>query len=284
MLEEITETKESFFKRFKTTILVTFSIFFVLSVATFPLYLEIVEDGEAGMKFVYGSVQKKALTAGWHFHRPFVTKIEVTNIKTQEVTERANVPSSEGLISTLDVSVLFHVPVDNVISVRTDIGRNYRKIVLVPIVRDGIRSVVSGYPVKALFSEQGRNEISEKLFTKLKATLETKGIIVQNVLLRDVSLPETFSRSIQMKLKAEQEALQKEFELQKATKDAQIEVERAKGVAESNEIIAGSITEEYLRYRFIEGLHNGENQVIYIPTEAGLPLVEASRALLEQAK
>lgn len=61
--------------------------------------------------------------------------------------------------------------------------------------------------------------------------------------------------------------------------NAHAEVERAKGVAEANEIIGVSLKENeaYLRYLWISGLHDGSSEVIYIPTEANLPLLEATR-------
>lgn len=61
---------------------------------------------------------------------------------------------------------------------------------------------------------------------------------------------------------------------------AQVEIERAKGVAEANRIIGDSLKENegYLRYLWIEKLHEG-NQTIYIPTEAGLPILEAGRSV-----
>jgi type II secretory pathway pseudopilin PulG len=61
---------------------------------------------------------------------------------------------------------------------------------------------------------------------------------------------------------------------------AEAEVERAKGVAQANKIIGDSLhgNEAYLRYLWIQGLHEGANpQVVYIPTEAGLPILEAGR-------
>lgn len=58
---------------------------------------------------------------------------------------------------------------------------------------------------------------------------------------------------------------------------AEAEVERSKGVAESNEIIAGSIDEQYLRYLFIQNLKGNQEQVIYVPTEANLPILEAGK-------
>ena len=57
--------------------------------------------------------------------------------------------------------------------------------------------------------------------------------------------------------------------------EADAEVIRSQGIAEANHIIAGSITEEYLKYRFIEGLNDGNTEVIYVPTESNLPILEA---------
>jgi hypothetical protein len=60
---------------------------------------------------------------------------------------------------------------------------------------------------------------------------------------------------------------------------AMAEVERAKGVAKANKIIGESLrkNEAYLRYLWIQGLHNGKGETIYIPTEANLPILEATR-------
>lgn len=75
----------------------------------------------------------------------------------------------------------------------------------------------------------------------------------------------------------------KEAEAKKeaATALAAAEVERAKGVAEANEIIGKSLrdNEAYLRYLWIQGLQDGSSEVIYVPTEATLPILEATRKL-----
>ncbi|MDA3780889.1 MAG: hypothetical protein PF487_11830 [Bacteroidales bacterium] len=60
-----------------------------------------------------------------------------------------------------------------------------------------------------------------------------------------------------------------------ASLKADAEVIRASGIAEANRIIAGSLTDEYIRYKFVEGLNDGNTEVIYVPTEANLPILEA---------
>jgi regulator of protease activity HflC (stomatin/prohibitin superfamily) len=216
--------------------------------------MTVIEDGQAGVRADFGKISDAPLGTGWHWYLPLVSWVETWNIKTQSIKEQANVPSSEGLISQLDVSVIYNVPRENVVRVRKTIGLDYTETVLEPYIREAIRNVVSGYPVKALFSDAGRKEIGENILAFLRSKLEPRGLLVQDVLLRDVRLPPSFAQSIETKLRAEQESLQKEFELVKAQKDAEIEIARAQGVAKSNEIIAGSITEGYLRYRWIESL------------------------------
>lgn len=237
----------------------------------------VVEDGQAGVRADFGKIADEALGTGWHWVIPAFSWIEIWDVKTQEIKEQANVPSSEGLISQLDVSVIYNVPKEKVVQVRKTIGSDYERTILEPYVREAIRNIVSGYPVKALFSEAGRKDISEAILAFLRTKLEPRGLLIQDVLLRDVRLPPSFAQSIELKLRAEQESLQKEFELTKAKKDAEIEVARAQGVAQSNLIISQSITENYLRYRWIEGLGANQNSVIYVPTEANLPILEASR-------
>lgn len=239
--------------------------------------LRSIDDSQSGVEADFGKIQDEPLKTGWHWFSPFVSWIEVWDIKTQELKETANVPSSEGLISTLDISIIYNVPKDKVVFVRKTVGPDYISKILEPYVREAIRNVASGYEVKALFSEQGRKEIGQNMLEFLRSKLTDRGIIVQDVLLRDVRLPATFSQSIEMKLKAEQESLQKEFELRKAQKDAEIEVAHATGVAQSNKIISGSIDENYLRYLWIRGLQTNNTQVIYVPTEGNIPIMEANR-------
>ena len=239
--------------------------------------MAVIEDGQVGVKADFGHISDQPLGPGWHWYMPFFSWIEIWDVKTQQIKEQAQVPSSEGLISQLDVSVIYNVPLNQAVLIRKSIGRDYRETVLEPYIREAIRNVVSGYAVKALYSDEGRKEIGEKILTFLKGKLDQRGIVTQDVLLRDVRLPPSFATSIESKLRAEQESFQKEFELAKAKKDAEIEVARATGVAKSNEIIAGSITDNYLRYKWVEGLQRNNMTVVYVPTEANLPIMEAGR-------
>ena len=255
--------------------MILIAIVFLMGTSLFGLI--IIEDGETGVRGDFGKISEQPVSTGWHFYLRIFTWIEKWNVKAQEIKETANVPSSEGLISTLDVSIIYHIPKEKAVFIRKNIGRNYQETILEPYVRESIRNVISGYEVKALYSDKSRKEIGERIKEFLVSKLEPQGIFIQDVLLRDVRLPAAFAQSIEIKLKTEQESLQKQFELTKAKKDAEIEVARAEGVAQSNVIIANSISENYLRYLWIQGLQKNELQVIYVPTEASMPIMEAGR-------
>lgn len=73
--------------------------------------------------------------------------------------------------------------------------------------------------------------------------------------------------------------LEAQAKLESARLEAAAEVERAKGVAKANEIVANGLggPEGYLRYLYIQNLEQSQGQIIYVPTEGGLPILEASR-------
>jgi regulator of protease activity HflC (stomatin/prohibitin superfamily) len=154
--------------------------------------------------------------------------------------------------------------------------REYVEKLVVPYFRNAVRDVVAGFPVKNIYAEAGRKEIAAKIRGFLQANLEPRGIVVVDVLLRDVVLPTRFKESIEAKLTAEQRAEQKKFELTQAEKDAEIEVARAKGAAEAQRIIHSTLTASYLQYLWIQTLNENPN-VIYVATEANLPIFKAAK-------
>jgi prohibitin 1 len=231
----------------------------------------VIEDGEVGVSKSFGAINDEPVPQGVAIVVPVARQIETWNIKLQEHKERAQVPSSEGLIVGLDVSLLYRVLPEKAPEIRKTVGRSYDEQLVIPYLRNGVRDVVSGYPVKNIYSEAGRKEIAEKLRAYLADNLEPRGIVIVDVLLRDVQLPDKFRDSIEAKLTAEQKAEQKRFELQQAQKDAEIEVARARGAAEAQKIIRETLSDSYLHYLWIRTLNENPN-VIYVATEANLPI------------
>ena len=114
---------------------------------------------------------------------------------------------------------------------------------------------------------------SQNINDKLKENLEPRGIVLEQVLLRNVQLPANLANSIQEKLQAEQEAQKYDFILQKEEKEKERKIIEAEGQAESQKIINRSLTNNYLYYRYISELKDREG-TIYVPTSAstGMPL------------
>jgi regulator of protease activity HflC (stomatin/prohibitin superfamily) len=231
----------------------------------------VIEDGEVGVSKSFGSISDEPVMQGVALQFPVVRTVTPWNIKLQEIKETAQVPSSEGLIIGLDTSLLYRVIGEKAPNIRKKVGRNYREILVIPYMRNAVRDVVSGYPVKEVYTETGRKEIASKIQASLEESLEPNGIQVVDVLLRDIKLPQRFRESIEAKLTAEQQVQQKFFMLEQAKKDAEIEVARARGAAQAQEIVRSTLSGSYLQYLWIKTLNENPN-VIYVATEANLPI------------
>ena len=202
---------------------------------------------------------------------PIVRTVETWNVKLQEIKETAQVPSSEGLIVGLDSSLLCSGGAREAPEIRKTVGWNYVERVIVPYFRNGLRDVVSGYQVKRHLLRAGAEGDLRHSCSSSCENLEPRGIRVVDVLLRDVKLPQRFRESIEAKLTAEQKVQQKQFELEQARKDAEIEIARAEGAAQAQEIVRSTLSDSYLQYLWIKTLNENPN-VIYVATEANMPI------------
>lgn len=231
----------------------------------------VIEDGQVGVKNSFGTISNEPMGQGVFMQMPVIRTVETWNVKMQEIQEKAQVPSSEGLIVGLDTSLLFRVEGSEAPKIRKEIGANFVEVLVIPYLRNTVRDVVSGYMVKDIYSEKGRKNIAESCLRDLRGALESRGIKVIDVLLRDVQLPVKFKESIEAKLSAEQLAEQKNFELDQAKIEAQIEITRAKGAAQAQEIVRSTLSNSYLHYLWIKTLNDHQN-VIYVATEANMPI------------
>ena len=249
------------------------AILLILALAFLQTACVVIEDGEVGVSKSFGAISDQPVPQGVAFVAPVARQIETWNVKLQELKEGAQVPSSEGLIVGLDTSLLFQVTPAEAPRIRKTVGDQRQVIerLIIPYFRNAVRDVVAGYPVKNIYAEQGRKEIAAKIRDYLRENLGPRGIEVVDVLLRDIQLPQRFKESIEAKLTAEQRVQQKQFELEQARKDAEIEVARARGAAQAQQIIRETLSNRYLQYLWIQTLNQNPN-VIYVATEANMPI------------
>lgn len=230
-----------------------------------------VPAGSIGVDDTFGVVSDQTRSPGLSLKNPF-TSVHVFSVKTIELKEQSSVPSKEGLIVTLDVSILYHMQSNMANQIYKTIGDDYQNIFIVPQFRSFIREVTAKYEAKALYTV-GRDNITIDIFDSLEPKLAERGIVLEKVLLRDLTLPSTVTTAIETKLKAEQEALQMQFVLQKETLEADRKRIEAQGISDSQQIIHQSLTSEYLRWYWITHLKD-YSAVYYVPVgNDGYPIM-----------
>jgi regulator of protease activity HflC (stomatin/prohibitin superfamily) len=235
-----------------------------------------VPAGHIGVLTLFGKVTGTVLPEGIHLVNPFAVN-HVFSVRTQELKETASVPSSEGLVVNLDTSLLFRLDRNKAAEVFQTIGPTYIDVVVEPTLRSSIRSITSAHSANALYST-GREEVAKQIREQLEKELAPRGVVVENVLLRDIQLPATLKASIELKQQAEQESLAMSFRLQKETQEAERKRIEAAGIRDFLKIVAQGVDDRLLRWKGIEAteqLSKSPNSKIVVigGGKDGLPLI-----------
>jgi len=159
------------------------------------------------------------------------------SIQTQTIKESANVPSAEGLMMSLDTSLIYHLNPDRAAEVFQKIGADYENVVVESTLRSAIREATASHSANALYTGE-REMVGKQIYDELTSQLNGRGLTVENVLLRDIQLPATLKAAIEAKQQAEQESLAMNFRLQKETQEAQRKRIEAAGVRDFQQIVA----------------------------------------------
>jgi len=235
-----------------------------------------VGTGHVGVLTLFGRVTGETLGEGIHLINPLKTNNEMS-IQTQTIKESANVPSSEGLMMSLDTSLIYHLNPDRSAEVFQKIGADYENVVVEPTLRAGIREATASHTANALYTGE-REMVAKQIYDQLVSELNKRGLTVENVLLRDIQLPATLKAAIEAKQQAEQESLAMNFRLQKETQEAQRKRIEAAGVRDFQQIVAQGITPSLLEWKGIEATENlaksANSKVVVIGNNKnGLPLI-----------
>ena len=235
-----------------------------------------VGTGHVGVLTLFGKVTGETLGEGIHVINPLKTNNEMS-IQTQTIKESANVPSSEGLMMSLDTSLIYHLNPDRAADVFQHIGADYENVVVEPTLRSAIREATASHTANALYTGE-REMVAKQITDQITTELNKRGISVENVLLRDIQLPATLKASIESKQQAEQEALAMNFRLQKETQEAQRKRIEAAGVRDFQQIVAQGITPSLLEWKGIEATENlakspNSKVVVIGNNKNGLPLI-----------
>jgi regulator of protease activity HflC (stomatin/prohibitin superfamily) len=185
--------------------------------------------------------------------------------------------SSNGLEIQIDASAWYEPVYKDLGNLHQSLGENYLDRVIKPAIRSAARSVVGRYTPEQLYSSK-RDAIQDEIFAETKVILEKQFVQLNEVLVRDVTLPNTIKDAIERKLRQEQESLEYEFRLVTAAKEAEKVIIEARGKAKSNEILSASLTDKILRDKGIDAtlkLAESPNSKVVIVGggENGLPLI-----------
>jgi regulator of protease activity HflC (stomatin/prohibitin superfamily) len=237
-------------------------------------------SGEAGVlykTFSGGVVTDEApLGEGFHLVAPW-NKVFIYEVRQQEVLEKMQVLSSNGLEIKLEASAWFEPKREVLGKLHQEKGTDYIQRVLLPTIRSAARSVVGRYTPEQLYSSK-RDAIQQEIFEETQKIVDGQYIQLNEILVRDVTLPPTIKEAIERKLKQEQESLEYEFRLVTAQKEAEKVRIEAQGKADANTILSASLTDKILQDKGIDATvklsEAPSSKVIVIGGgESGLPII-----------
>ncbi len=240
---------------------------------------ETIRSGQAGVlykTFSGGVVTEETFGEGFHIVAPW-NKMIIYAVRQQEVFEKMSVLSSNGLEIKLDASAWFQPDYQNLGKLHQEKGEDYIDRILLPTIRSAARSVVGRYTPEQLYSSK-RDAIQKEIFEEAKKIVSSQYIQLNEILVRDVTLPPTIKEAIERKLKQEQEALEYEFRLVKAKKEAERQKIDAEGKAIANKILSASLTDKILKEKGIEATlrlaASPNSKVVVVGSgKDGLPLI-----------
>lgn len=251
----------------------------VILIALWSRITVTVESGQGGVMFrLLGGGVDTTMTygEGFHFINP-LNDMYIYDVRQQEVAESMAVLSSNGLEISLDVSIWYQPIFEQLGLLHKEKGQNYLNTIVRPAIRSATRSVIGRYTPEQIYSSK-RDAIQEEIYDETKIILDKQFVQLNEVLVRDVTLPPTIKQAIEKKLKQEQESLEYEFKLTKEKKEAERRRIDAEGKANANRILNASLTANILREKGIEAtlkLAESPNaKVVIIGNSAdGMPII-----------
>jgi regulator of protease activity HflC (stomatin/prohibitin superfamily) len=222
-----------------------------------------IDAGKVGVKSLYGSVQPEILESGLSLINPLMDVTEF-DIQTQNYTMSAiqgegaqqgddaiRVLSNDGLEVVIDLTVLFRVSPELAPKIFKEIGVNYSDKIVRPVTRTRIRDNAVYYDAVALYSTK-RNEFQQRIFKTIEADFKSRGLVLEQLLIRNINLPTSVKASIESKINAEQDAQKMTFVLQKEKQEAERKRVEAQGIADYQRIISTGLTDKQLQYEQIK--------------------------------
>lgn len=247
-----------------------------------------IDAGFVGVKTLFGKVQDDVLASGLHVINPLL-KVRQIDVRTQNYTmsgihdegvksgdDAIRVLTSDGLEVTIDLSVLYRVVPAESPRLLREIGMDYEDKIVRPITRTRIRDNSVYYEAVALYSTK-RDEFQDRIFKNIDQDFKKRGLLLENLLVRNITLPASVKAVIEQKINAEQDAQKMQFVLLKERQEAERKRVEAQGISDYQRIISESLTERQLQYEQIQAMKelakSPNAKVVVMPSKGGVPLI-----------
>jgi regulator of protease activity HflC (stomatin/prohibitin superfamily) len=257
-------------------------VFLILLIAASVVQIE---PGMVGVQKLFGKVSNNTLESGLNIINPLV-RVVVFDIKTENYTmsgihdegairgdDAIRVLSADGLEVIVDLTVLYKVIPAEAPRILKEVGTDYRNVIVRPVCRTMIRNNAVYYDAVSLFSSK-RDEFQDKIFSAIESNFKERGLILEQLLVRNITLPESVKAAIESKINAEQEAQKMTFVLQKERQEAERKRVEAQGIADYQKILNTGLSDKLLQYEMIKAIANSPNSKLIVMTNGkGLPIM-----------
>lgn len=246
-----------------------------------------INAGQIGVKSLFGKVQNDVLSSGLHFVNPFV-EVQRLDIKTQNYTmsgvhdegnqtgdDAIRVLTSDGLEVTIDLTVLYKLLPSEAPRLVRETGVDYTDKIVRPLTRTKIRDNSVYYEAISLYSTK-RDEFQQRIFKSIEDDFRKRGLILEQLLVRNITLPQSVKATIEQKINAEQDAQKMQFVLLKEKQEAERKRVEAQGIADYQRIINIGLTDQQLQYEQIKAyleLAKSPNSKVIIMGKGNAPVI-----------
>ncbi|MFM1819712.1 MAG: hypothetical protein RLZZ402_71 [Bacteroidota bacterium] len=248
------------FYKYAKTLKVVGAVFAILGLTSSAVVQ--VDAGEVGVQSIFGKVQSSTLNSGLNFVNP-LAKVIVFDAKTQNYTmsgvhdegdkagdDAIRVLTADGLEVIVDLTVLYRIIPSEAPRVLREIGEDYKDKVVRPITRTMIRDNAVYYDAVGLYSLK-RNEFQQRIYSDIEKNFKKRGLVLEQLLIRNINLPTSVKTTIESKINAEQDAQKMQFVLQKEKQEAERKRVEAQGIADYQKILSTGLSDKQLQYESI---------------------------------
>ncbi|MCS7083481.1 MAG: prohibitin family protein [Aquificaceae bacterium] len=242
----------------------------------------IIQSGFVGVKKTFGKISPKPLEEGIHIIMPIVQSVEKLEVRTRAVEfirDKQNpisALSKDGLPVEMDVAVLYRIDGNKAPRLLKEYGPDYEDKIIKQVVRTAVRDAIAQMESSIVYQE--RPKLQAQIKQEVSSQVAKRYINLEDVLIRDIRLPRSVVEAIEQKRRAYEEAQRMQFLLEREKLEAERKKVEAEGIAEANKIISGSLTREYLMWKFVENIQeyakSQNNAIIILPYDTKMmPIV-----------